>query len=57
MQGENSLLLPNPSQEKLLRELPHAIELLEEALTLRANAGGKIKDKIRESLEILREVE
>lgn len=29
------------------------IELLEEALTLKANAGGAIKQKIREVLELL----
>lgn len=31
-----------------------AIALLEEALTLRANAGGAIKQKIREALDRLR---
>lgn len=32
-----------------------AIALLEESLTLKANAGGKIKTKVREALKILAE--
>lgn len=32
---------------------PEAIPLLQEALLLKANAGGKIKDKIREALALL----
>jgi hypothetical protein len=31
-----------------------AIDILENALTLKANAGGKIKDAIRQALELLK---
>ena len=33
--------------------LPQVIQLLTEALNYKANAGGKIKDRIREALELL----
>lgn len=32
---------------------PEAVRILEEALTLKANAGGKIKDAIRQALELM----
>lgn len=33
---------------------PEAVRLLEEALTMKANAGGKIKDAIRQALELMK---
>jgi hypothetical protein len=49
MQGENSQLIPEQSQVDLSR----AIELLGEGLTLKPNAGGAIKGKIREAMAVL----
>ncbi|MBP0031525.1 hypothetical protein [Roseofilum sp. Guam] len=34
-------------------ELSKVKEILDEALALKANAGNKIKDKIREALEVI----
>jgi hypothetical protein len=34
-------------------DLGQVISVLQEALTLKANAGGKIKDRIREALKLL----
>ncbi len=35
--------------------LEQIVSVLQEALTLKANAGGKIKDRIREALKLLEE--
>jgi hypothetical protein len=35
--------------------LEQIVSILQEALTLKANAGGKIKDRIREALKLLEE--
>ena len=36
--------------------LEQIVSILQEALTLKANAGGKIKDRIREALKLLEEL-
>jgi hypothetical protein len=37
-------------------DLEQIVSILQEALTLKANAGGKIKDRIREALKLLEEL-
>lgn len=42
--------LQPPSQH---RELDKVIQILNDALSLKANSGGKIKEKIKEALEVI----
>lgn len=49
--SESQVLTQNLS----LSRVDEAVAILEQALTMRANAGGAIKSQIREALELLRE--
>lgn len=50
LSGESS---GNPSQVTM-DDYMEAIGILEESLTLKANAGGKIKERIREAIALLK---
>ena len=51
--GEVTLNKPVTSLEKPVTSLGEVINILNFSLTLKANAGGKIKDAIREALKLL----
>jgi nitrate/nitrite-specific signal transduction histidine kinase len=45
---------PAPESKVTMEDYIKAIKILENSLTLKANAGGKIKTEIREALAILK---